>query len=123
MLGNTRRRLIKLLGGWTEDDVLREAFKEIWLPINPEDILQFKGDSFQFMGKPLRPDAVEQVKNEARQLSETKLWGIIKLDVRYHLSRKMFEEARVPEDIAWGMLATFLWDIVKTRVEQLSKLK
>lgn len=123
MLGNARKKLIKLLGGWNEDDVLREAFKEIWLPISPEDILQAKGDRWLFMGKPLRPDQIERIKLEAKQLGEMKLWGIIKLDIRYHLSRKMFEECRVKEDLVWGQLATFLWDIVKTRVEQLSKLR
>ena len=123
MLGTIRHALIKWLGGWNEDDVLREAFKEIWLPINPDDILQIKGDTWHLMGKPLRPDQIEQIKLEARQLSQMKLWGIIKLDVRYHLSRKMFEECRVQEDLVWGQLATFLWDVVKTRTEQLGKLK
>lgn len=123
MLGNIRRRLIKLLGGWNEEDVLREAFKEVWLPLNPDDILQFKEGSLHLMGKALRADQIESIKLEAAQLSQSKLWGIIKLDVRYHLSRKMFEEMRVKEDLVWGMLATLLWDIVKTRVEQLGKLK
>lgn len=123
MLGNIRRRLIKLLGGWNEEDVLREAFKETWLPLNPDDILQFKEGALHLMGKPLRADQIESIKLEAAQLTQSKLWGIIKLDVRYHLSRKMFEEMRVKEDLVWGMLATLLWDIIKTRVEQLGKLK
>lgn len=118
-----RRKLIKILGGWTEDDILREAFKEVWLPLDPEQILQMKGDQWLFMGKPLRPEQVEQIKLEARAFTQSKLWGIIKLDVRYHLSRKMFEEVRVKEDLVWGQLATLLWDIVKTRINQLGNLK
>lgn len=118
-----RKYLIKRLGGFTEDDVLREAFKEIYLPLNPEDVLQIKGGDWLLMGKPLRVDQIEQIKVEAKQLSEMKLWGILKLDVRYHLQRKMFEELRTSHDLAWGQLATFLWDIVKTRVTQLARLK
>ena len=114
-----RKTLIHLLGGYHKDDVLREAFKELYLPLNPEDILRTEGDTWLFMGKPLRVDQVEKLRLEAAQLREMKLWGIIKLDVRYHLQRKMFEEVKVKEDIVWGQLATFLWDIVKTRINQL----
>lgn len=123
MLGKTRKTIIRWLGGWHDEDVLREAFKELWLPLDPEHILHSKDGVLHLMGKPLRPDQIETVKLEARQLSQMKLWGILKLDVRYHLSRKMFEECRVKEDLVWGQLATFLWDIIKTRVEQLGSMK
>ncbi len=118
-----KNALIHLLGGYSKDDVLREAFKEIYLPLNPEDVLHVKEGDWLFMGKPLRLEQVEQIKLEAKQLNEMKLWGIIKLDVRYHLQRKMFEEVRIKEDLVWGQLASFLWDIVKTRVNQLASLK
>lgn len=130
--------LIRKLGGYADlkeaiediknseerHEILSLAFKEIFLPINPDDLLKI-GDNgeWQFMGKPLRVEEVEKLKEDARTLSKMKLWHAIKLDVRYHLSRKMFEEARNKEDIIWGQLATFLWDVVKTRLNQLGQLK
>lgn len=116
-------REIKRTGAEERSDILQMAVKDLFLPINPDDILTTKDGKWYFMQRELRQDEVERLKEEAKILNRMKLWSVLKWDVRYHLSRKMFEEGRIKEDFVWGQLATFLWDIMKTRINQLGSLK
>lgn len=101
-------------------DLLQEVMRDLFLAINPDDILRKEDGVVTFLGKPLRDDQVSQLKEEAKRLQTSKLWAVIKTDVRYQLSRKMFEEGRLKEDFIWGQLATYLFDVIKTRIDKLS---
>lgn len=137
MLKALRRAVIVWLGGFPDtwsairhireiDDadskafVLSEAVKHLYHAIGADDILhQEKNGIWLFRGKPLTSVEVSQLREEANYLRGMKLWHVIKLDIRYQLGKKMFEDARVKDDIVWGQLLTYLDDIVRTRLQNM----
>lgn len=114
---------IKELDADEKHQILQMAVKDLFLPIDPDDILHIKNGKWHYLGRELQPTSVERLKQDALALKDMQLWKILKWDVRYHLSRKMYEEGRTKEDFIWGQLATWLWDIMKTRIDALSSLK
>ena len=101
-------------------EVLIEAVKKLYNTIGPDDILKQNPDgSWIFQGKPLMGAEITQLREEAQFLRGMKLWKIIKWDIRYQLGKKMFEEARVKEDLVWGQLLTFLDDIIRNRIQKM----
>lgn len=67
------------------------------------------------------PNEYANLRNEAIMFKQQKLWKVLRMDIKYNLGKKMFEEARCNEDILWGQLLTFLDDIIQTRIKQLTK--
>ena len=129
--------LIKLLGGFPDVDsaiqhikeiddvdkkheILQEAVKKLYNAISSEDILhQEKDGTWIFQGKPMQSTEVSRLREEAAFIKGMKLWRAIKLDIRYQLGKKMFEEARVKEDLVWGQLLTYLEDIIRARIKKM----
>ena len=101
-------------------ELLAESVKHLYNAIGPEDILHQtpKGEWF-FMGKPLTGVEVANLRNEATMIRGMKLWYVIKQDIRYHLGRKMFEEARVVDDVVWGQLLTYLDEVIRNRLQKM----
>src|SRR3990167_2032717 len=130
-----KRYIIQLLGGFPDIDsainhikeindldkkreILTEAVKKLYNAINVDDILQQQKDGWLFQGKPLTSVEVQQLREEANYISGMKLWRAIKLDIRWQLSKKMFEDARVQDDLVWGQLLMFLDDIIRQRIKK-----
>lgn len=100
--------------------ILTEAVKHLYNAIGPDDILQQNSNgNWMFRGKPMTNTEADQLKEEAAFLRSMKLWTIIKYDIRYQLGKKMWEEAKVKDDLVWGQLTTFLWDIINTRINKM----
>lgn len=131
-----RKKIIELLGGFPDlesaiehikkiDDrekkaqILSEAVKKLYTTIGSKDILRVENGTWFFQDRPLTGAEVAQLKEEAVFILGMKLWRIIKMDIRYQLGKKMFEEARVPDDILWGQLLTYLDDIIRARLQQM----
>lgn len=131
-----RKHLIKFLGGYPDIDsaiqaikdtndidkkagILTLAVKKLYNAISADDILRQEGNDWVFMGKPLMGTEISNLKQEAAHLRSMKLWLVIKKDIRYQLSKKMFEEATVKEDLVWGKLLTFLDDIIRARIDRM----
>jgi len=131
-----RQWLIEKLGGFpdldsaiarirqTDDprkhEILTEAVKRLFNAISADDILTEDAEgTWTFRGRPLTPPEVTQLKNEARAILGMKLWHVLKMDVSYQLSKKMFEEARTKEDFIWGQLTTWLFDVIHNRLRKM----
>lgn len=132
-----RRLLIQWLGGFADfnealthlkqsDDIasknalITEAVKKLFNTIGPDDILRAnERGEWIFMGKPLTPADVLSLKEEAKLMRGMKLWRVLKMDIRYQLNKKMFEESRITEDLLWGKLITYHDDIIRTRLQNL----
>ena len=104
-----------------KNEILTEAVKKLFNAISSEDILQrdLETHLLKFQGKLMTEEQERQLKSEAETLLGLKLWRVIKMDIRYQLSKKMFEEAKTKEDIVWGQLLTYLDDIIRTRIQSL----
>lgn len=132
-----RKFIIKSLGGYSDfeealahlkksNDVaqknalLTEAVKKLFNTIGPDDILRMnERGEWSFMGKPMTPADVQGLKEEAAILRGMRLWRVLKIDIRYHLNKKMYEESRITEDLLWGKLITWYDDVIRTRLQQL----
>jgi len=115
---------IKFLKEINDPDLKREiltlAVSKLYNVIGSEDILKQNPDGTgTFQGRPLMGNEMAQLKEEAKQLLGMKLWRVIKMDIRYQLGKKMFEEAKCLDDILWGQLLTYLDDIIRARLQQM----
>lgn len=137
MLESLRRALILWLGGFADIDsairhiketqdadrkalILAEAVKRLYNAIGPEDILrQVEGGQWTYKGKPITGTELTHLKREAATLREMSIWKVIRTDIRYQLGKKMFEEARVKDDLVWGQLLVFLDDIIRARLKSM----
>ena len=101
-------------------EILTEAVKKLYNTIEADDILRQQPDgTWLFQGRPLIGVEVAQLKEEANYLLRMKLWRVIKWDIKYQLGKKMFEEAKVKDDLVWGQLLTYLDDIIRSRIQHM----
>ncbi len=100
--------------------ILTEAVKKFYNSIDSEDILRQNTDgTWIFEGRQLSQSEVANLQQEAQLIKSSKLWRVIKLDIKYQLGKKMFEEAKCLDDILWGQLLTYLNDIIQTRLRKM----
>ena len=123
-----KKYIIKLAIRWlktlNDEDLKREILTEsvirLYNVISADDILRQNQDgTWQFKGRILTGVEVAQLKEEANYLRGMKLWYIIKQDIHYQLGKKIWEEARVMDDILWGRLITWIWDVINTRINKM----
>ena|SRR3990167_3011878 len=101
-------------------EILTESVKKLYNAISADDILRQQSDgSWLFQGKPLMGVEVAQLKEEATMIRSMKLFYIIKQDLRYQIGRKIWEECKTKEDILWGQLITWIWDVINTRIKKM----
>lgn len=136
-MSKIRRSIIEWLGGYPDFDsalaqlkksddllaknrLLTEAVKKLFNTIGADDILKTDEQGmWTFQGKPMSPADMIGLKEEAKILRGMKLWRVLKMDIKYQLNRKMFEESRITEDVVWGKLILFHDDIIRTRLQKL----
>lgn len=133
-----RRWIITLLGGFPDfesalealkktenielkNKLLTEAVKRMFNTIGADDILRVDEETgmWFFQGKPLSKEDVMSLKEDARILRASKLWRVLRMDVRYQINKKMYEEGALTMDYIWGKLLLFYDDIVRTRIKNL----
>ena len=142
-----RNKIIKILGGFTEDTlreastemllealksqtdetskrkILAEAVKHLWSSVTADDILRNDGKGWTFEGLPITNSEFASVREEAQRFLSMRLWKVLQKDIRYQVGKKMFEQARHPDDVLWGQLITFLNDVIETRLRSLAVLE
>jgi hypothetical protein len=123
MLEKLRRKLIKLLGGFTDDDVLAEAMSDLFNVINADDILQEAGPGKWKLGNRVIEPAIQQLLvAEAQTFLKTRLWkDVLQYDVKYNANLRMFERSKTEMDMVSGKMCFYVLDIFKTRLESLAK--
>jgi hypothetical protein len=103
-------------------EILTEVTKDLFYTISADDILKVNPDgTMQFEGKTLDVSYRKDLRAQAELLENMLLWKVLKRDVEYQLWKKTFYETSIQNDVVWGKLLTFLWDILKTRINQLKK--
>lgn len=119
------RWALKQVKGQSEEvrhALIIEAVKHCFNTISSEDILRFDG-VWKFDGKEISPQQIEVLQAQAETLQGMFLWKVLRKDIEYQLNKKMFLEEKITMDVMWGQLITYLFDIINTRLKQLSKLK
>jgi len=97
--------------------ILTEVVQELYNPIRAEDILQLKDDgSYTFGDKVLTPDQYAAIKREADIFKNSALYKVLDYDCKYRANRKMYIEATTIEQVESGKIMLYIWDVVKSRL-------
>ena len=119
--------LIKLLGGYTEEDfaqeVLNERVNDLFNTIGPEDILQVKDGVWTVQGKKMNEAQQKMLISEAQLFLDSGLWKTLKIDIKYRANKKMFEESKSTADLVGGKLWLYTLDCFTTRMKSIAKGK
>lgn len=114
-----KRLLVKLLGEAT----LNEVVKNLFNVTSFEDVLQYRGGSWQFMGKPMSDQQKSLLVAETQQFSQSYLWRVLKIGLKYETSKKMFEQSQTKEDLIAGKLMLWIINDIDRVITEVSKIK
>ena len=100
--------------------ILSEAVSYLFSVIPPDDILKENSDgTWNYLNRQLTIDEISQIKQEATEIRKMILWKVINTDIQYQIGIKIWKEGKVDGDLFWGQIATWLWDIIKTRISRI----
>ena len=106
----------------TKNLVLTEAVKHLFNTISADDILKENPDgTIRFEDKILPASYKKDLQEQANLLPNLLLWKVLQKDIKYQLNKKLFEEARITEDVLWNKLILWMNDCINTRIEKLKK--
>jgi hypothetical protein len=114
-------KLIKWLGGYTKDDVLAQAMKDLFNTVTEEDILREVNGAWFSGERSLNEQEVKLLIAEAEQFTKSRLWKELRKDIQYQANRTMFEKSRTEADMIAGKMALYILDCIKTRLESLKR--
>ena len=108
----------------TRQFLLKEAVKHHFCAVSSEDILKENPDgTIQFEGKTLDATYKRDLQEQANLLTNLLLWKVLQKDIEYQIRKKMFEETVIKEDMVWGRLIVWLWDVIDTRISKLKNME
>lgn len=132
---NWRLTLIEIMGGYPDaesaidavDDLatrrklLTLAVRRHFNTIGPDDILKVHEDkhTWLFQGKPLTEPEKNLLVAEARTFLVSKLWVILKNDIRHQANRKLFLLAKDEFDMIAGKMFIYALDCFETRLKSM----
>ena len=104
------------------EKILTAAVRRLYNTISHEDILRVRMDGeWMFMGKVLSEGIRKQVIADASTFENSKLWQILKADIKYQANKKAFLQATDIMQLTAGKLWMYTIDCMITRVESLAK--
>ncbi len=103
--------------------VLSIHVEHLYNSIGKDDILQQIGTSWWVGDKEVPHEEMKQIVAEAQLLKKTKLWRVLKTDIRYQANEKMFDKAKDLGDITMGKSWLWILDCIQTRITELTKIK
>lgn len=115
-----RNALIKFLGGYTKDEVLTEAVRDLFNTIGSDDIIEIQGDSWTIGEKVLKPAEVKHLKSQAHIFVNSRLWRELKKDIKYRANKIMFEKAKSEQDLTAGKLWLYTIDVIDQRLKDMT---
>ena len=115
-----RRFLIHLLGGWPKDEALTEAVKELFNTISSDDILKDDNGVWSVNGKTITEGEKKLLISEASLFSKSRLWKILKNEIKYLANKAMFEKAKTENDIIAGKLWLYTLDAIDTKLNKMT---
>lgn len=139
-MSNLRRSIIEWFGGYPDfdsaltalkktDDVtaknalLTEAVKKLFNTISADDVLhQNDKGEWIFLKNTLTLMELKQMQGEAEFLMRSRLWRVMRVEIRHQLNKKLYEEARITEDVLWGKLLMWYADVERTVLTKLRKI-
>lgn len=113
--------LFKGLSKRQKNEILTLRVKELFNTISSDDVLRQDGQDWLFGDKVLNKGEIKLLIGEANILLGMKLWKVLKYDIKYHANFRMYMKSESEIDWLAGKLCLYLLDIIKTRLNSLSK--
>jgi hypothetical protein len=113
-------KTIKILGGYTKDEILSECVKELYNTIDSDDILKEEMGVWFVGDRVLKDNEKNILISEATQLMNSKLWKYLTDDIKYNANKLMFEKSKSIDDLIIGKSWLYVLDQIKTRLQSLS---
>lgn len=124
--------IIHKLGGYASieealeaapQETLNKAVAKLFCFVSKDDILRKEGVEFMYKGRPLTQEEVKQLVNEAKYMRKLRLWEVIKKELYYHGSKKMYFDSQSINDVTWAKLLFFVTDVIESKLKSLEKLR
>lgn len=108
-------------------DYLQKRFinwliKDLYNTIDKDDILRVEKGVVYYKGKALDKDGIQILRENAETFKNSKIWRLLRNQVKYEANKKMFNESRVPADILFGKATLYALAIIEDKIKELSKL-
>lgn len=113
-------KIIHLLGGFTGEDILAKAMQGLFNTITEDDILKEVKTEWRVGDKMVGEGEKKLLISEAQVFLNSKLWKVLKTDIRYRANLMMFEKSKTEMDLVAGKLFLYALDCIKTRLESLT---
>lgn len=104
-----------------KEKVLTKTVKQLFNTIDVEDILREENGVWFVEDKPLNEGEKKLLIAEAQTFLKSRLWRVLKTDVKYQANKRMFEESKDNFDMVMGKSWLYVLDCIKTRLESLGK--
>jgi hypothetical protein len=123
-----RHWLLEKLDGIPREDLddvdfLTEMVRDLYNTIGPEDIFKEEHGNWTIRGK-IVPDGIKNnLISEAQTFVNSKLWIVLKDDLKYRANQTMFEKSKTPEDMITGKLWLLTIDCLNTKLKNMVKGK
>ncbi len=111
---------IKKLGDEEKHKILTLAVKRLFNTISAEDILRERGEQWFFMDRLLSRAEIDLLIAEATNFLNSKLWNVLRADIKYNANKTMFTKSTKELDMIAGKLWLFSLDAFTTRLKSMS---
>lgn len=105
----------------TKEQVLTKSVKHLFNTIDSEDLFEEKDGQWTTNGKIMNDGEKKLLQSEAKLFMNTRLWKVLKNEVKFRAEKAMFEKAKTEMDLTAGKLFLYVLDVIQTRLDKLLK--
>jgi hypothetical protein len=106
---------------WLQRKFINILVRHLFNTVTEEDILQMRGQSYLFLGRPLDKEVVIKLKADAKMWRSSSLWQILSTEAKWKANERMFFKGSNPADLLFGKAMLYLLvEVIEQKLEQLS---
>lgn len=102
---------------------LNKAVARLFCYVTKDDILTISGTRVFYKNNELTEGEVKALCEEAMYFSKTHLFKMLQEEMKYQATKKMYLESQTIHDLTWGKLLLYTSDILKSKINDLIKLR
>lgn len=97
-----------------------EAVRDLYNTIGEDDILKIEGGKWTNAGREISDAEKKLIISDARLFLNSRLWKVLKNDIKYRANLAMFEKAKTEIDITAGKLWLYTLNCIETKLNQIT---
>ena len=104
-----------------KEQVLTDTVRHLFHTIDSGDLFKEVDGQWTVGGKVLNDGEKQLLKSEAKIFMNTRLWKVLKNEIKFRAEQAMFESAVSEADLTAGKLFLYVLDVIQTRLDKLLK--